>query len=104
MNAATAAPAPAATRPLAPLLTLLQGTRQSADAVRLLRQALPRLRVQALDAADLAGETPAARDEHWSLYLAASDGHCWRMTTEAAEAAAVFVVPVPAASGGGGRA
>jgi hypothetical protein len=97
MSATTATATATAAAPLAPLLALLDGCRHPAEAVQRLRQVLPRMRIQALDPADLADEKPVATSPAWQLFLAASDGHCWRMTDNTVEAAAVFVVPAGAA-------
>jgi hypothetical protein len=68
---------------------------ESADTVReaaaALRVAHRRLRVVVVDAFDMRGETPAAIGERRSLYLGASDGHCWTVTTDPAQVAALFV-------------
>lgn len=56
-----------------------------------LRLGFPALRVSAVDAVDMRDETPARRGRVRSLWLGASDGHCWSMTTLPEEAAALFV-------------
>lgn len=64
------------------------GVREAAAA---LRQAFAPLRVVVVDAIDMRGETPAARGTRHQLFLGASDGHCWTVTSEPAQAAALFV-------------
>jgi hypothetical protein len=36
-------------------------------------------------------ETPAALGQRRALYLGASDGHCWQVTSDLAQAAGLFV-------------
>jgi hypothetical protein len=76
---------------LAPLVELIEQAPTLAEAVARLRTVLPNLKVMPLDASDLKDESPVASGASRSIYLAASDGHCWRMTNDPAEAAALFV-------------
>ncbi len=69
-----------------------------ADAAATVREAAARLRsryaplrVVVVDAADMRGETPAAVGTRRQLYFGASDGHCWAVTTDAAQVAGLFV-------------
>ncbi|MFT3956357.1 MAG: hypothetical protein QM722_18845 [Piscinibacter sp.] len=64
------------------------GVREAAAA---LRQRFAGLRVVVVDAFDMRSETPAAIGEKRQLYLGASDGHCWSVTSDAAQAAGFFV-------------
>lgn len=80
-------------------LALADSAASSRDAVTALRQRFPGLRVAAVDAIDMRGETPAALGARRTLWLAASDGHCWRLTADPAQAAGLFVAETPAAAG-----
>jgi hypothetical protein len=68
---------------------------EAADTVReaaaALRARLAPLRVVVVDAFDMRGETPAAQGPRRALYLGASDGHCWQVTADPAQAAGLFV-------------
>jgi hypothetical protein len=61
------------------------------DAASALRAVHQRLRVVVVDAFDMRGEMPAAIGERRSLYLGASDGHCWTVTTDPAQVGALFI-------------
>ena len=61
------------------------------EAASALRTQLAPLRVMVVDAQDLRDEPPAASDERHHLYLGASDGHCWAITQDPAQAAALFI-------------
>jgi len=85
---------------LAPVLdtaTLAHATRVAdaaatvREAAAALRQQLAPLRVVVVDAMDMRAETPAAQGERRMLYLAASDGHCWTVTTDPAQAAGLYL-------------
>jgi hypothetical protein len=65
------------------------------DAAAALRRQLAPMRVVVVDAADMRDETPAARGARHDLYLGASDGHCWSMTSDPALAAALFIAERP---------
>jgi hypothetical protein len=88
---------------LAPLVEMVEQAPTLADAVARLRSVLPNLKVMALDAADLKDEAPVAAGARRALYLAASDGHCWRMTADPGEAAAIFVAEHATAPATGAR-
>jgi hypothetical protein len=64
------------------------GVREAAAA---LRARFAPLRVVVVDALDMRDETPAASGSAYHLYLGASDGHCWTVTTDIAQAAALFI-------------
>lgn len=64
------------------------GVREAAAA---LRTRFAGLRVVVVDAFDMRSETPAAIGEKRQLYLGASDGHCWSVTTDAGQAAGFFI-------------
>ena len=61
------------------------------EAASRLRQRFGPLRVVVVDAQDMRDETPAAQGQHRTLFLGASDGHCWHVTTDPAAASALFV-------------
>ena len=61
------------------------------DAAATLRAACAPLRVVVVDALDMRGETPAAVGSRRLLYLGASDGHCWSVTADLAQAAGLFI-------------
>lgn len=70
-------------------------TAEAADTVRQaaagLRARFAPLRVVVVDAADMRDETPAARGPRRQLYLAATDGHCWTVTADPAQAAGLYL-------------
>lgn len=88
-------PAPASRPPNAPDLDVAAALADAAPDLRAaaaaLRQAYPALRVSVIDAFDMRDEPAARRGRLRSLWLCANDGHCWRMTDDAGEAAALFV-------------
>jgi hypothetical protein len=61
------------------------------EAAAALRTAFAGLRVVVVDAFDMRHETPAARGSQRQLFLGASDGHCWTVTTDATRAAGLFI-------------
>jgi len=61
------------------------------EAAAALRVHFGTLRVIVVDALDMRGEAPAARSERHALYLGASDGHCWALTSDPAAAAGLFI-------------
>lgn len=61
------------------------------EAAEALRRSFPALRVRVVDAMDMREERPAAQGRLRTLWLGASDGHCWRITPDPAEAAALFI-------------
>jgi hypothetical protein len=64
------------------------GVREAALALR--RRFAP-LRVVVVDAFDMRGETPAAVGSRCTLYYGASDGHCWTVTSDPAQAVGFFI-------------
>lgn len=61
------------------------------EAAAALRARFASLRVVVVDAFDMRTEPPAARGERRALWLGASDGHCWAVTQDPAQAVGVFV-------------
>lgn len=72
-------------------VTLADTAASTREAVTTLRQRFPALRVSAVDSLDMRGETPAARCRSHTFWMGATDGHCWRITAEPAEATALFI-------------
>ncbi|WP_157271897.1 hypothetical protein [Azohydromonas aeria] len=71
------------------------GVADAADTARqaaaALRERFAPMRVIVVDAMDMRHETPAAAGARRVLYLGASDGHCWSLTTDPAQAAGFLV-------------
>lgn len=61
------------------------------DAAALWRARDPAARVVLVDAMDMRGETPALLLGHRRVYLATSNGHCWSITQQPAEATALIL-------------
>ncbi len=61
------------------------------DAAAVLRTQDPAMRVLVVDAIDMRDETPVLNLGSRSVYLGASDGHCWRITGQPAEATALIL-------------
>jgi hypothetical protein len=61
------------------------------DAAAIWRARDPATRVLLVDAMDMRGETPALQLGHRRVYLATSNGHCWSVTAEPAEATALIL-------------
>ncbi|NML16141.1 hypothetical protein [Azohydromonas caseinilytica] len=80
----------------AALLQEALGLADAADSARqaaaVLRERFAPLRVIVVDAMDMRHEKPAAIGARRALYLGASDGHCWNVTDDPAQAAGFFVV------------
>ncbi|GLS16686.1 MULTISPECIES: hypothetical protein [Hydrogenophaga] len=61
------------------------------DAVAIWRSRFPQIRALTVDASDMRSEQPALQLGHRSVYLAASDGHCWHVTQRPEEATALIL-------------
>jgi hypothetical protein len=72
-------------------LAIADGAASVRDAAAALRARFGALRVVVVDAFDMRGETPAALGAQRQLHLGASDGHCWAVTADAAQATGLFV-------------
>lgn len=72
-------------------LALAEGAATVRDAAQLLRQHYAPLRVVVVDAFEMRGETPAAQGDRRVLYYGSSDGHCWTVTSDPAQAAGFFL-------------
>jgi hypothetical protein len=62
------------------------------EAATALRQRFAPLRVIVVDAMDMRHEQPAIASARRALYLGASDGHCWTVTADPAQAAGFYLV------------
>ena len=61
------------------------------DAAAIWRARDPAIRVVLVDAMDMRDETPALLLGTRRVYLATSNGHCWSVTEQAAEATALIL-------------
>jgi hypothetical protein len=61
------------------------------EAAAIWRARDPDMRVLVVDAMDMRDETPVLSLGTRSVYLGASNGHCWRVTEQAAEATALIL-------------
>ena len=61
------------------------------DAAALWRARYPTIRALPMDALDMRDETPTLRLGARRIYLAASQGHCWRITQQPEEATALIL-------------
>lgn len=61
------------------------------DAAAIWRARDPAMRVVVVDAQDMCDETPALMLGSRRVYLATSDGHCWHITQQPAEATALIL-------------
>ena len=72
-------------------LALADAAPSARAAAALLRESAAPLRVVVVDAFDMRGEMPAAVGQRRQLWWGASDGHCWSVTAQAAQAAGLFL-------------
>ncbi|WP_442776692.1 hypothetical protein [Sphaerotilus montanus] len=61
------------------------------EAAAALRTRFAPMKVVVVDAFDMRGETPAGQGARRLLWLGASDGHCWQVTPDVAQAAGFFL-------------
>ncbi|CAD5371942.1 conserved hypothetical protein [Rubrivivax sp. A210] len=78
------------------MLALAEQAGSVREAAAALRQRHAGLRVVVVDDFDMRDETPAAEGLRHRLFLAATDGHCWSLTTDLTQAAGVFIAARPA--------
>jgi hypothetical protein len=76
---------------LAEAAVIADGAATVREAAAALRTRFAPLRVVVVDAFDMRNETPAVAGTRRALYLGASDGHCWTVTADAAQAAGLFI-------------
>lgn len=72
-------------------LALAEAAASVREAAQALREHYSLLRVVVVDAFDMRDETPAATGATRKLYYGASDGHCWQVTNDPAQAAGFFL-------------
>lgn len=72
-------------------LALAEAAASVREAAATLRSRFAPLRVVVVDAADMRGETPAARGSTRALYFGANEGHCWTVTSDATRVAGLFI-------------
>ena len=72
-------------------LALAEAAGSVREAAQALRTHYSQLRVVVVDAFDMRDETPAAAGPTRTLYYGASDGHCWQVTSDPAQAAGFFL-------------
>ena len=72
-------------------LALAEASGSLREAAQALRTHYAQLRVVVVDAFDMRDETPAAAGPTLTLYYGASDGHCWQVTSDPAQAAGFFL-------------
>ena len=72
-------------------ITLADAASGVREAAAALRARFAPLRIVVVDAFDMRGETPAAVGTKHQFYYGASDGHCWAVTGDAAQAAGLFI-------------
>lgn len=76
---------------LAQALSTAESAASVREAAAAIRAQLPGMRVVVVDAFDMRGETPAAAGTRCALYYGASDGHCWQVTADPAQAVGLFI-------------
>jgi hypothetical protein len=76
---------------LAEAVSLADAAGTVREAAAALRARFAPLRVVVVDALDMRGEPAAATGAKRTLHLGASDGHCWTVTTDPAQAAGLFI-------------
>ncbi|MDO9315654.1 MAG: hypothetical protein Q7T97_14035 [Burkholderiaceae bacterium] len=72
-------------------LALAESAASVREAAQVLREHYAQLRVVVVDAFDMRDEHPAAAGPTRTLYYGASDGHCWQVTSDPAQAAGFFL-------------
>ena len=76
---------------IASALAVAEAAGTAREAAAALRTRFAPLRVVVVDAFDMRDETPAAVGTRHQLFLGASDGHCWSVTGDAAQASGFFL-------------
>ena len=72
-------------------LDLAEGAATVREAAALLRARIAPLRVVVVDAFDMRAEPPIVEGPRTLLWLGASDGHCWQVTSDPGQAAGLFI-------------
>jgi len=70
---------------------VLGGGASAREAAAMWRARDPAMRVVLVDAMDMRGETPALRLGPRSIFLASTNGHCWSVTDQPADATALIL-------------
>lgn len=78
-------------------LALAEAAASVGEAAAALRARFAPMRVVVVDASDMRDEKPAAKGARWALFLGASDGHCWSLTHDPAQATGFIVTAREAA-------
>lgn len=84
-------PVVAPSTPIEAALALAEAQPDVRAAASALRQHYPNARIVVVDAFDMRAEPKAAAGAKVSLWYGASDGHCWTVTTDPAQAAGLFI-------------
>jgi len=72
-------------------LALAESAGTVREAAQVLRAHYSKLHVVVVDAFDMRDERPAATGATRALYYGATDGHCWQVTNDPAQAAGFFL-------------
>ena len=72
-------------------LALAESAATVRDAAALLRTRYAPLKVVVVDAFDMRDETPAAAGARRLIWGAASDGHCWQVSTDLESIAGLYL-------------
>jgi hypothetical protein len=72
-------------------LALAESAGSVREAAQVLRAHYPQLHVVVVDAFDMRDETPAAEGATRRLFYGATDGHCWQVTSDPAQAAGFYL-------------
>lgn len=86
-----AAAAPALKDQILDALALADAAGDVRAAAAALRARYAGMRIVVVDAFDMRAETPAAVGEKVTLWYGASDGHCWQVTADPAQAVGLFI-------------
>jgi hypothetical protein len=76
---------------LAEAVAIAEAASSVRTAAAALRARFAPMHVVVVDAFDMRGETPSATGAKRLLYFGASDGHCWAVTGDAAQAVGIFI-------------
>jgi len=76
---------------LAEALAIADAAASVREAAAALRAHFAALRVVVVDAFDMRSETPAAVGTKRQIFLGASDGHCWSVTADPAQASGLIL-------------
>jgi hypothetical protein len=91
MNTATVRPPVVPPAMLQDVLSASDAAGTVREAAALLRQTLAPLKVIVVDAMDMRHEPATATSARWQLWGAASDGHCWQVTSDLSLLAGLYI-------------